>query len=223
MSTRTIEMTERLHGYLLAQGVREHPALARLREETQARFADASGMQISPEQGALMALLVELTGARRLLEVGTFTGYSALASALAMPSDGRITACDLSVEWTDLARRHWALAGVADRIELRLGAADRTLDALLAEGYADRYDMMFVDADKTGYAGYYERGLRLVRPGGLILADNTLWGGAVADPARQDEDTAALRAFNARLHDDPRVSTCIVPVGDGLTLARRRA
>lgn len=221
MSRRTITMTDRLHDYLVAQSVREHPVQARLREAT-AALGGPAGMQISPEQGALMRLLVELTGARRILEVGTFTGYSALSCALSLPEDGRVVACDLSEKWTAIALAHWAEAGVADKVELRLGPALDTLDRLLAEGAADSFDMMFIDADKQNYEGYYEAGLKLVRPGGLILADNTLWSGSVADPEDTRESTLALRAFNARLRDDDRITLSLVPIGDGLTFALRR-
>jgi predicted O-methyltransferase YrrM len=168
-----------------------------------------------------MALLVRLTGARRILEIGTFTGYSALAMALALPPDGRIVACDVSEAWTAVARRYWRRAGVEARIELRLAPATETLDALIAEGAEASFDFAFIDADKARYLDYYERSLTLLRPGGLIAVDNTLWGGSVADPAKTDADTAAIRAFNAALHDDARVELSLVPIGDGLTLARK--
>jgi predicted O-methyltransferase YrrM len=169
-----------------------------------------------------MALLVRLTGARRCLEVGVFTGYSSLVTALALPDDGRIVACDISEEWTGIARRHWQQAGVAHRIDLRLAPAADTLDALLAAGNEGSYDFAFIDADKGGYLGYYERALRLLRPGGLLLVDNTLWSGRVADPAATDADTVALRRFNEQLHRDERIDLSLVPIGDGLTLARKR-
>ena len=224
MSPRTIEMTPTLHDYFLSVSLREPPVLARLRAETLEAAGDRAGMQISPEQGQLMALLVELTGARRMIEIGTFTGYSALVCALAMPADGLLIACDLSTDWTAIARRYWREAGVDARIDLRIGPALETLDALLGPDAADAgtFDMAFIDADKTNYGAYYERCLRLIRPGGLILVDNVLWGGSVIDPAKQDEDTRAIRAFNARLHADNRVSMSLVPIGDGLTLVRRR-
>jgi caffeoyl-CoA O-methyltransferase len=220
MSRRTIHVDDRLYEYLLAVSLREPPALARLREET-ARHRSA-GMQISPEQGQLMQLLVRLIGARRTIEVGVFTGYSALAVALALPAAGRVLACDVSEEFTAVAQRHWAAAGVADRIELVLAPALQTLDARLAAGEAGGYDFAFIDADKTNYAAYYERVLRLLRPGGLVAIDNTLWSGAVADPAVTDADTVALRALNAALLRDERVDLSLVPIGDGLTLARKR-
>ena len=220
MSRRTIEMTDQLHAYLVDVGVREHPLLARLREETGA--LDQANMQIGPEQGAFMQLLVELTGARRCLEVGVFTGYSSLAVALALPPDGRIVACDVSEEWTAVARRYWAEAGVDDRIELRLAPATETLDALVADGEAGAYDFAFIDADKANYDVYYERCLELVRSGGLIAIDNVLWSGRVADPAADDPDTRAIRALNAKIAADERVTICVVPIADGVTLARRR-
>lgn len=220
MSARTLELTDATYAYLLDNSLREPPVLARLRDETaNMRWA---GMQIAPEQGQFMRLLVELIGARRTLEVGTFTGYSALAVALSLPADGRVVACDISEDYTAVARRYWAEAGVADKIDLRLGPAVETLDALLAEGRSDGFDFMFIDADKEAYDAYYERGLKLVRPGGLIAIDNVLWDGAVADPARQDEDTRAIRALNEKIHGDQRVSVSLVPIGDGLTLARKR-
>jgi caffeoyl-CoA O-methyltransferase len=220
MSNRTISLDDPLYEYLLEASLREHPALARLRAET-ATHPEVN-MQIAPEQGQFMALLARLTGARRCIEVGVFTGYSSLAVALALPPVGRIVACDVSDEYTAVARRHWAEAGVADKIDLRLAPALDTLDALLAEGEAGHYDFAFIDADKQAYPDYYERLLELLRPGGLIVVDNTLWDGAVADPANQEPDTVAIRAFNERLHGDERIDLSLVPIGDGLTLARKR-
>jgi len=220
MSRKTISVDERLHAYLLSVSLREPPILARLREETAAH--PASGMQISPEQGQLMQLLVRLAGARRALEVGVFTGYSSLAVALALPADGHLLACDVSPEYTAVARRYWEEAGVSGRIELVLAPAHETLDARLATGEAATYDFAFIDADKGNYLAYYERVLRLLRPGGLLAVDNTLWGGTVADPADRSADTVAIRRFNAMLHDDERIDLSLVPIGDGLTLARRR-
>lgn len=220
MSTRTLNLDERTHAYLLANSVREPAILARLRAET-ARLS-AARMQISPEQGQFMALLVKLLGARRCLEVGTFTGYSALACALALPADGRLIALDVSEEWTAVGRRYWDEAGVGDRIELRLGPAGDSLRQLRREGMDGSFDFMFIDADKTGYADYVEQGCRLVRGGGLIAIDNVLWGGSVADPADQEPDTVALRALNAALKDDRRFDLSMVPIGDGLTLLRKR-
>ncbi len=220
MSSRTLNLTKAVHAYLLEHGVRESAALAELRERTAA--LEAARMQISPEQGAFMALLVQLLGARRTLEVGTFTGYSALAVAEALPADGTITACDTSEEWTAMAVAAWRSAGVEQMIDLRLAPALETLKALLDGGEADGYDFMFIDADKANYDGYYEFGLRLVRPGGLIAVDNVLWGGSVADDQRQDTDTRAIRALNDKIRDDDRVDAVMLPIGDGLTLARRR-
>jgi caffeoyl-CoA O-methyltransferase len=220
MSNRTLSLDNALYAYLLDASLREHPVLARLRAET-ARHPHVN-MQIAPEQGQFMALLVRLMGARRCLEIGVFTGYSSLAVALALPAEGRIMACDVSEEYTAVARRYWAEAGVAERIELRLAPALETLDALLAAGAAGSYDFAFIDADKEAYAGYYERVLQLLRPGGLVAVDNTLWDGTVADPDDQSADTLAIRAFNESLHRDDRVDLSLVPIGDGLTLARKR-
>ena len=220
MSNRTLSMTDALYDYLLTVSSREPEILRRLREET-ARLPNA-GMQIGPEQGQFMGLLIQLMGARRTLEVGVFTGYSSLAVALALPPDGRVVACDVSEEWTAIARRYWAEAGVAGKIELRLGPAVETLDALLADGQTEGFDIAFIDADKENYDHYYERALRLVRPGGLIAIDNVLWSGRVADPEAQGESLVAIRALNAKLHRDERVTLSLVPIGDGLTLALRR-
>jgi predicted O-methyltransferase YrrM len=178
-------------------------------------------MQISPEQGQLMALLVQAIGARRAIEIGTFTGYSALWVALALPADGRLVCCDVSAEWTAVGKPFWERAGVAGKIDLRIAPAIATLDRLLADGDAG-YDFAFIDADKTGYDGYYERCLKLLRPGGLIAIDNVLWGGDVANPKHRSADTLALRALNRKLHHDERVTLSMLPVGDGLTLALKR-
>ena len=220
MSNRTLPLNDRLYEYLLAHSLREAPALAKLRAETASH--PKVNMQIAPEQGQFMQLLVRLIGARRAIEVGVFTGYSSLAVALALPPDGRLLACDVSEEYTAIARRHWQAAGVARKIELVLAPAQQTLDARLAAGEAGRYDFAFIDADKQGYLGYYERLMKLIRPGGLIAVDNTLWGGDVADPANRDPDTVALREFNDRLLADPRIDLSLLPLADGLTLARRR-
>jgi O-methyltransferase len=179
-------------------------------------------MQIAPEQGAFLAMLVGLTGARRCIEVGTFTGYSSTAVALALPPGGRLVCCDVSEEWTSVASKYWGEAGVADKVDLRIGPAAETLGRLLADGVQDEFDLAFVDADKTGYDEYYELLLRLVRPGGLIAFDNTLWGGRVADPDADDADTRALQALNAKLASDERITLCLLPFADGVTLARRR-
>ena len=220
MSRKSLDVTPQLHEYILAHSLREHPALAALREET--AKVKHSGMQIGPEQGQFMALLVQLLGARNTIEVGVYTGYSSLAVALALPGDGRVVACDVSEEWTAIGRRYWEKAGVAHKIDLRLGAAARTLDQLLREGGAGRYDFAFIDADKPNYAKYYEQCLQLVRSGGLIAIDNTLWSGTVADPDKHDADTDAIRALNDALHRDARVALSLLPIGDGLTLALRK-
>jgi len=220
MSSRTLSLDDRLYDYLLANSLREPAVLAELRAET--ATLPGALMQISPEQGQFMQLLARLLGAKRCIEIGTFTGYSSLAVALALPADGRILCCDVSDEYTQVARRYWAKAGVADKVTLALGPALATLDAMLAKGDAGRFDMAFIDADKAGYDAYYERCLRLLRPGGLILIDNVLWSGDVADPAKDDADTQAIRALNAKLAKDERVDLSLLPVGDGLTLARKR-
>ena len=219
MSRRTIDLDDVLYRYLLDHSLREHPAQAALRAATASH--PHAGMQISPEQGQFMALLVRLIGARRALEIGVFTGYSTLAVALALPDDGRLLACDVSEEYTRVGRPFWQQAGVAQKIELRLAPALATLDAQLAEGAAGSFDFAFIDADKGGYDAYYERCLRLLRPGGLLAIDNTLWSGAVARPA-QDADTEALQQLNAKLHLDQRIDLSLLPIGDGLTLARKR-
>jgi caffeoyl-CoA O-methyltransferase len=220
MSNQTTPLTPELYRYLLDVSLREPDVLRRLRIHT-ATLAEAH-MQIAPEQGQFMALLVELLGARRVIEIGVFTGYSALAVALALPPDGRLLACDVSEEWTTLARPFWQEAGVTDKIDLRLAPALATLDALLAGGQAGRFDFAFIDADKENTIVYYERLLSLLRSGGLIAVDNVLWNGWVADPRHNEQDTVAIRAFNQHLHADERVSLSVVPIGDGLTLARKR-
>jgi predicted O-methyltransferase YrrM len=220
MSAATIAMTEALYGYLLETTVREPAILHRLRLET--AKLPTGGMQISPEQGQLMRLLIELTGARRALEVGVFTGYSSTSVALALPADGTLVACDISEEWTNVARRYWQEAGVASKIELHVQPALRTLDALIAAGQAASFDFAFIDADKTAYDSYYERCLTLLRRGGLLAVDNSLWSGAVADATDQRDNTRAIRALNQKIAGDPRVSASLVPIGDGLYLARKR-
>lgn len=217
MSNRTVTLDDRLYDYLLDVSLREPDILRRLREET-ARLPNAN-MQIAPEQGQFMALLARLIGARRVLEVGTFTGYSSLVVALALPPDGRLVACDVSEEWTAIARAYWDEAGVGEVIDLRLGAAVETLDALIDDGEAGTFDMAFIDADKENYDAYYERVLTLLRPGGLVMVDNVLWHGDVADPDNTNDSTKAIRALNRKLHGDSRVSISLVPIGDGLTLA----
>jgi predicted O-methyltransferase YrrM len=221
MSNRTINLDEHLYQYLLDTSLREHPVLTELRAATAGH--PRAGMQISPEQGQFMALLIKLIGARRTLEIGVFTGYSSLAVALALPSDGTILACDVSAEFTDIGRPYWDKAGVADKIDLRIAPATDTLDALLDEGYAGTFDFAFIDADKNNYDAYYERCLALMRPGGVIAFDNVLWDGLVAHPAKTgDADTAALQALNIKLHRDERIDLSMLPIGDGLSLARKR-
>lgn len=221
MSNRTLNLDDTLYRYLLDASLREHPALAELRAITHAH--PLARMQIAPEQGQFMQMLVRLIGARRTIEIGVFTGYSALAVALALPDDGCIVACDISDEYTRIGQPCWDKAGVAHKIDLRLAPALQTLDTLLASDAVGGFDFAFIDADKTGYDAYYERCLALLRSGGLIAVDNVLWGGRVAMPADAvDDDTAALQAFNEKLHHDERIDLSLVPIGDGLTLARKR-
>jgi predicted O-methyltransferase YrrM len=220
MSNKSIGLSDELHAYLVRVGVREPEVLRQIRERTAS--LPEHNMQIAPEQAGFMSLLVGIMGARRCLEVGTFTGYSSTAVALALPPDGRMVCCDVSREWTDMARQAWTDAGVAERIELRLGPALETLDALLAEGEAGGFDFAFIDADKENYDGYVERALRLVRAGGVIAIDNVLWSGRPADPSVTDESTQAIRALNEKLASDERVDISMVPIGDGLTLLRVR-
>ena len=216
---RTVTVTEALENYLLRHGAREHPAQSHCRAET-ARLPMAV-MQISPEQGAFMAMMTRLLGVRRYLEIGTFTGYSALSVALALPADGHAVCLDVSAEYTDHARRFWKEADVESKIDLRLGPALDSLDAMI-QARESPFDLAFIDADKTNYDGYYERCLKLVRAGGLIMLDNMLWSGAVADPAINDASTEAIRALNAKIHADPRVEMALVSVGDGVMMARKK-
>jgi len=218
MSPRAPEMSERLHDYVLSQGLREHPVLRELRVLTD-DLPEAS-MRSSAEQMQLLALLIELTGAKRVLEIGCFTGYGSLAMALALPPEGRVVTLDVNEHWPAIGRRHWERAGVAGRIELRVGLAAESLEQLAAEGA--NFDLAYVDADKKLYDTYYERALALVRPGGIIALDNVLWSGAVADPADQDHQTLVLRALNAKVRDDARVASVLLPVGDGVLLTRKR-
>ncbi|HEY9670656.1 MAG TPA: class I SAM-dependent methyltransferase [Waterburya sp.] len=220
MSKKTLGLDNQLYDYLLSVSVREPDILRQLREET-ARHP-MSQMQIAPEQGQFMALLVQLIGATKTLEVGVFTGYSSLCVALALPPNGKIVACDVSEEYTTIARRYWESAGVADKIDLRLAPALDTLDELLAAGQAGTFDFAFIDADKRNYQGYYERSLQLVRPGGLIAIDNVLWAGRVVDSQVQDNQTNSIRAFNEKLYEDERVTLSLIPIADGLTLAIKR-
>jgi predicted O-methyltransferase YrrM len=221
MTNRSLGLSDALHAYLVEETLREPALLARLRAET-AAIGERARMQIAPEQGQFMALLLRLIGARQVLEVGTFTGYSALAMALALPEGGRVLTCDLSEEWTVIARRYWAEAGMENRIELVLGPAAETLARLRREGADEAFDAAFIDADKENYPLYYEECLALVRPGGLIMVDNALWSGAVADPSRDDAATQALRRLNRLARDDDRVDASLAPVGDGLLLVRKR-
>jgi predicted O-methyltransferase YrrM len=220
MSTRSLGLSPALYDYLLAVSVREPEVLSDLRRET-AELPNA-GMQISPEQGQFMRLLVELMGARRALEVGVFTGYSSLCVALALPADGELVACDVSPTYTEIARKYWRRAGVEQRVSLRLGPAVATLDGLLESGQKGTFDFAFIDADKENYSKYYEQALALLKPGGLLTIDNVLWGGNVADPGDQQPSTEAIRRLNATVKDDQRVSISLLPVGDGLFLARKR-
>lgn len=219
MSRRSIRLDDSLEAYIRKVSLREPEILRRLRAET--AEMEHAGMQIAPEQGQFMGMLAQLIDARRYLEIGVFTGYSALAVALAMPADGRLIACDKSDAWTSVARRYWREAGVADRIELRLGDARETLDDLMAGGARESFDFAFIDADKENYDAYYERVLMLLRPGGVVAIDNVLWSGKVADRTARDYETEALRALNAKIHADRRVTICLLPLGDGLTLARK--
>ena len=219
MSNKTICITEELYEYMLSVSLREPAVLSELRRET--ALDEHANMQISPEQGQFMALLVRLIGARKTLDIGVYTGYSSLCIGLALPRDGRVIACDLNRDWTDIAKRYWRKAGVAEKIELRLAPAQQILEDLLAEKTAAAFDFAFIDADKKNYDMYYEYCLELIRPGGLIAIDNVLWDGAVADESVDDVDTVAIRALNNKIHTDPRVEISLVPVADGLTLARK--
>ncbi len=220
MSSTTLGLEDTLLAYLRNHSLREPEVLKQLREET--LKLPLGVMQVSPEQGQFMALLVRITGATRIVEIGTFTGYSSLVMALALPDSGKLIACDISEDYTNTARHYWQKAGVGDRIELKLAPALETLDALLASGQTGTFDMAFIDADKTEYIGYYERCLQLLKSGGLILVDNVLWGGRVARSEVEDSDTNTLRQFNDLLHQDERIGLSMLPVGDGLTIARKR-
>ena len=217
MSAKSYLIPEKLYPYFHSVSLREPPLLKELREET-ARDPRAQ-MQVPPEEGQFLQLLVQLTGARRCLEVGVFTGYSSLAVALALPADGHITACDVSEEWTSIARRYWQEAGVSQKIDLYLAPALQTLDRMIAHGQAGSFDFAFIDADKENYWGYFERALTLLKLGGLIAIDNTLWSGRPASPKFDDPETRAIGAFNQRVFKDTRVRISLVPIGDGMTLA----
>jgi predicted O-methyltransferase YrrM len=217
---RHVNFSENLSRYLIEVGTRETAVQKRLREDT--AKVPRSGMQSGPDQAQFMSFLIRSTGAKRALEIGVFRGYSALAVASALPDDGKLVACDVSEEWTSAARTYWREAGVESRIDLRLAPALQTLDKLVADGETDSFDFAFIDADKSNYDAYYERCLLLVRRGGIIALDNVLWGGAVADLGDKDIDTVALRALNKKIRDDVRVDMCLLPIGDGVTLVRRR-
>jgi predicted O-methyltransferase YrrM len=220
MTNKNLVLDNRLYDYLLSVSLREPEILCQLREET-ANHPRAI-MQIAPEQGQFMALLIQLIGAKKVLEIGVFTGYSSLAVALALPADGKMIACDVSEEYTSIASKYWEKAGVANKIDLRLAPALQTLDELIASGEKESFDFVFIDADKQNYENYYEQSLQLLRSGGLIAIDNVLWSGKVADTQIQDGQTKAIRKFNEKLHQDERITLSLVPIADGLTLARKR-
>jgi len=220
MANRTLALNDSLYRYVLDHSVHEHEVLAELRQETAQH--PMGQMQIAPEQGQLMSLLVQLLGVRKALEVGVFTGYSALAVALALPPEGRLVACDVSEEYTAIARRYCAKAGVAHKIDLRIAPATDTLNQLIASGEAGSFDFAFIDADKSSYPTYFEQALELVRPGGLIAVDNVLWSGRVADPTIQDNRTQKIRGFNEALYNDDRIVLSMLPIADGLTLAMKK-
>ncbi|OUS12821.1 SAM-dependent methyltransferase [Gammaproteobacteria bacterium 53_120_T64] len=219
MSSKYIRLDQQLYDYILASSLRESPVLAQLRAET--ATLPMAVMQIAPEQGQFMALLIKLMGARRAVEVGVYTGYSALAVAEALPDDGLLVACDINAETTAIAQRYWRQAELAHKIDLRLAPAAQTLRALLSDGQAESFDFAFIDADKTAYGEYYELCLALLRPGGLLVVDNVLWGGAVVDEATDDDDTRAIQEFNAQLRVDRRVDLSLLPLADGLSLIRK--
>ncbi|GAB4258743.1 MAG: class I SAM-dependent methyltransferase [Saprospiraceae bacterium] len=220
MSRQTLSLTPELYQYILDVSLRENPVLTELREFTLS--LEEANMQISPEQGQFMQMLVKLMGARNCIEVGVFTGYSSLAVALALPADGKIVACDVSEEWTSIGKRFWKKAGVSEKIDLRIAPAADSIQQLLDQGLAGTFDFAFIDADKTGYDSYYELCLQLLRPGGLILFDNTLWSGKVVEENSEDEDVNAIRALNAKLHRDERIDLCLLPLSDGVTMVRKR-
>ena len=220
MTKQTTGLEETLADYIQSISLREPDILRQLREET-AKLSMAQ-MQISAEQGQFMALLVQLIGAKKTLEIGVFTGYSALAVALALPNDGKVIACDISEEYMAIAKDFWGRAGVSEKIDLRIAPALETLEKLITEGEAESFDLAFIDADKRNYENYYERVLTLLRPGGLILIDNVLWSGKVVDPTITDKQTQAIREFNQKLHQDSRINLSLIAIADGLTLALKR-
>lgn len=220
MSNSTINLTDELYAYLKSVSLRETELMEALRNET--AKLPMSAMQIAPEQGQFMALITKLIGAKNVIEVGTFTGYSALAVAQALPDDGKLIACDVSEEWTSIGKRYWQQAGVADKIELHIAPALQTLDALLQNNMVGQFDMAFIDADKENYQHYYESCLQLLRSGGLIMVDNVLWGGSVIDDTNQKPETVAIRKFNEYLYQDQRVDISLIPVGDGISMVRKQ-
>lgn len=220
MSDTTLNLTPKVYEYLHKFSLREPEVLAKLRAQT--KPMSMSQMQISPEQGQFMGLLIELMGAKKTLDIGTFTGYSALAVALALPADGKVIACDINGEWTKIAKKYWEMAGMQNKIDLQLAPALETLQSLIDNGEANTFDFSFIDADKANYDNYYELSLQLVRQGGLIAIDNVLWSGDVADPSVSDGNTTKIRALNAKIVADERVTLSMLPIGDGLTLARKR-
>lgn len=220
MSTRTLNLTDHLYDYVLNKGVREHSVLAEVRQWTNENLS--FNMQISPEHGQFMSLLIKLTSAKKALEVGVFTGYSSLAVSMAMPDNGQLIACDISEEYTSAAQSFWKKAGVEHKIDLRIAPAAETLQQLISDGQVSSFDMAFIDADKTGYDTYYELTLRLLKPGGWLMIDNVLWGGAVADPEQTDPDTLALKSLNEKIVNDDRVDMVLLPVSDGVTLIMKR-
>lgn len=220
MTRTTIAMTDSLYQYYLDNSLRENPLLAELRTET-AKLS-TSKMQIAPEEGQLLALIVELIGAKKTLDIGVYTGYSSTVVAMSLPKEGKVIACDINGEWTKMAQKYWQLAGINDKIDFRLGPALQTLDQLIVEGESDSFDFIFIDADKKNYPAYYERGLRLLAPGGVMAIDNVLWGGKVADDSIVDEDTMTIRQLNKKIHQDANVTLSMVPIADGLTLVRKK-
>lgn len=220
MSNRTLSIDDAIYSYMLSHSLREPDILLQLREETAQH--DMARMQIAPEQGQLLSLLIKLLGAQQTIEIGVYTGYSALCVALALPDNGRVIACDINDDWTQIAQRYWHQAGVQNKIELLIAPASKTLERLLKRGNANSFDFAFIDADKPNYINYYETCLKLLRPGGIIAVDNTLWGGDVANSEVNDDDTVAIRQFNDHLYKDERVDISLIPIGDGLTLARKR-
>jgi caffeoyl-CoA O-methyltransferase len=221
IENESLGLSDELYRYMLSVSLRESELLGQLREETSTQTL--ARMQLAPEQAQFLAFLVKLTGARRVIEVGVFTGYSSLAVAMALPQDGSMVACDVSEEWTAIARRYWEEAGVSDRIDLRIAPATETLQSLINDGAAGSFDFVFIDADKQSYSNYVDLAEELLRPGGLIAIDNVLWGGLVVDESRQDEETKSIRAINRNLATDDRFDISLVPIGDGVTLLHKRS